>query len=106
MVTIDCTFKSEGKTIKKTAILNSNLTELSKSRKNEATDIIEILDYDVWAIIFDVSDTLQYEVQFMTDVNEVSRTLKPVKAITWRVSEGGIFYISDVQKVNVCFFGK
>ena len=45
---------SDGKVVKKTAIINDSLNELSKSKKNEATDIIEpdTLDYEGWCIFF------------------------------------------------------
>ena len=40
MKTIICKFKSDGKDIKKTAILNDSLTGLSTSKKYEATDML------------------------------------------------------------------
>ena len=43
MKTIRIKFKSNGETIKKTAIFSDDLSELSKSKKNQADDII--IDY-------------------------------------------------------------
>ena len=40
MKTIICKFKSDGTDIRKTAVINDSLDGLSKSKKNEATDII------------------------------------------------------------------
>ena len=41
MKTIICKFKSDGTVIRKTAVINDSLDTLSKSKRNEATDIIE-----------------------------------------------------------------
>ena len=41
MKTIICKFKSDGTVIRKTAVINDTLDALSKSKRNEATDIIE-----------------------------------------------------------------
>lgn len=99
MKTIICNFKSNGENVKVTAVINDALTELSKSKKNQATDIIDdfILEDEEWGIFFEVSDNMGYEIQFKT--NDGQKTLKPVKAITW---EGGAdAVITDVQKVKV-----
>ena len=103
MKTIICKFKSDGKNIKKTAILNDSLTDLSKSKKNEATDILEPGDPGdgLWGIFFDVTETLGYEVNFNFDEEENKRTLKPIKAITWDGSEPDKVTITDVQNVTV-----
>ena len=63
MKTIICKFKSDGKDVKKTAIINDSLDTLSISKKSEATDIIEpdTFDYEEWSIYFEVTDTLAYE---------------------------------------------
>ena len=92
MKTIICKFKSDGKDVKKTAILNDSLTDLSTSKKNEATDILEpgYPGDDLWGIFFEVTETLGYE-----------RTLKPIKAITWDGSEPDKVTITDVQNVTV-----
>lgn len=101
MKTIVCNFLSNGKNIKRTDILTDDLSELSKSKKNQATDIIDdfIAEDDVWIIFFVESETagyeLGYEVQFKVD-KEHCKTLKPVKCVTW---EGGV--ITDAQKVSV-----
>ncbi len=99
MRTIICNFKSNGENVKVTAVINDALTELSKSKKNQATNIIDdfILEDEEWGIFFEVSDNIGYEVQFKT--NDGQKTLKPVKAITW---EGGAdAVITDVQKVKI-----
>ena len=69
MKTIICKFKSDGTDIRKTAVINDSLDTLSKSKKNEATDIIEpdTLDFEGWCIYFEITDTLAYEVMFVYD---------------------------------------
>lgn len=100
MKTIICKFKSEGKDVQMTVILNDELTELSKSKKNQATDIItDFMEEDgEWSVFCDREETekieLGYELVFK--VEEFQQTLKPVKAITW---VGGI--ITDSQKMRV-----
>ena len=103
MKTIICKFKSDGEDIKKTAILNDNLINPSKSKKNEATDIIEpdMLDYEEWSVFFEITDTLGYEVVFEYDRENCVKTLKPVKAITWNGSKPDKVTITDVQNVTV-----
>lgn len=94
---------SDGKVVKKTAIINDNLDELSKSKKNEATDIFEpdTLDDEGWSIYFEISDTLGYEVMFKYAQRVNVKTLKPIKAITWEGPERDKWTITDVQKVSV-----
>ena len=41
MKSIKCTFKSNGEDVTVTAIINDELSELSKSKRNQATDIID-----------------------------------------------------------------
>lgn len=104
MKTIICNFKSDGKDVKMTAILNDNLTDFSKSKKNEATDIMQPEELDnenAWAIFFEVTETLGYEVQFEYDREEDRQTFKPIKAITWDGSEPDKVTITDVQNVTV-----
>ena len=103
MKTVKCTFLSGGKRVRKTAILNDSLVDLSKSRQNEATDIMEpdTLDHEAWGIYFEQSDTLGYEVQFEYDRENGIRTLRPVKAITWNGADPDSVNITDVQKVSV-----
>lgn len=98
MKTIICKFKSEGADIRKVAILNDSLDELSKSKKNEATDIY---DYDIgeWSIYFGVSDTLGYEVDFKCDDETGEKTLVAVRAVTWGGDDAGV--VIDSQLVNV-----
>ena len=94
MKTIICNFKSNGEKVKKTAVINDNLSELSKSKKNEATDIIDdfMTEDNVWIIFFEEN------VQFKVD-KEGNKTLTPVKGITWEGGDDAV--ITDVQKVKV-----
>ena len=100
MKTVKCTFKSNGEDVTVTAVINDALSELSKSRKNQATDIIDdfIREDEIWCLFFEISPSLGYEIQFKVDKNE-AKTLKPVKAITWEGGEDAV--ITDVQKVTV-----
>jgi len=103
MKTIICKFKSDGTDIRKTAVINDTLDGFSKSKKNEATDIIEpdTLDFEGWCIYFEITDTLAYEVMFAYDQENDIKTLKPVKAITWDGSDIDHVAITDVQAVSV-----
>ena len=103
MKTIICKFKSDGKDVKKTAIINDSLDTLSISKKSEATDIIEpdTFDYEEWSIYFEVTDTLAYEVVFKYDQESHIKTLKPIKAITWDGTDIDHVVITDVQKVSI-----
>ena len=103
MKTIICKFKSDGKDVKKTAIINDSLDTLSISKKSEATDIIEpdTFDYEEWSIYFEVTDTLAYEVVFKYDQESHIKTLKPIKAITWDGTDIDNVIITDAQKVSV-----
>ena len=84
MRTILATFKTGGKTIKRTAILNDDLSELGKSKKNQCADIIDdTTDDGYWSLIFFESDTIQYEVELEYDTEEWRKTLKPIKCIVW-----------------------
>ena len=100
MKSIKCTFKSNGEDVTVTAIINDELSELSKSRKNQATDIIDdfIREDEIWCLFFEISPSLGYEIQFKVDKNG-TKTLKPVKAITWEGGDDAV--ITDVQKVTV-----
>lgn len=101
MKTIKFTFKSNGDNITKTAVISDDLSTLSKSKKNEATDINDDFKTDdgIWIIFFEVSDHLGYEVQLMLDSNG-NKTLKGLKAITWE-SEHGDLVITDEQRVKI-----
>lgn len=100
MKSIKCTFKSNGEDVTVTAIINDELSELSKSKRNQATDIIEdfIKEDEVWCLFFEISPSLGYEIQFKVDKNG-TKTLKPVKAITWEGGDDSV--ITDVQNVTV-----
>lgn len=99
MKTIICNFKSNGENVTVTAIINDDLSGLSKAKKNQATDIIDdfMKEDDVWCLFFEVNNTLGYEIQLK--VIDGKKTLKPVKAITWEGGEDAV--ITDVQKVKV-----
>lgn len=100
MKSIKCTFKSNGEDVTVTAIVNDELSELSKSKRNQATDIIDdfIKEDEVWCLFFEMSPSLGYEIQFKVDKNG-TKTLKPVKAITWEGGDDAV--ITDVQNVTV-----
>ncbi len=84
MRTIHATFKVDGKTVKRTAILSDDLSELSKSKKNQCDDIIDdTVDDGYWSLIFYESDTKQYEVELEYDKDEWQKTFNPVKCIVW-----------------------
>ena len=99
MKTIICKFKSDDTDIRKTAVINDSLDTLSKSKRNEATDIIEpdTLDFEGWCIYFEITDTLAYEVMFVYDQENGIKT----KAITWDGSDIDHVAIIDVQTVSV-----
>jgi len=103
MKTIICKFKSDGTDIRKTAVINDSLDGLSKSKKNEATDIIEpdTLDFEGWSIYFEITDTLAYEAMFEYDQENDIKTLKPIKAITWDGSDIDHVAIIDEQTLSV-----
>lgn len=97
MRTIRATFKTDGKTISRTAILNNDLSELSSSKKNQCGDIIDdTTDDGYWSLIFFESDTLQYEVELEYDKEEWRKTLKPIKCLVWDND-----VISDEVKVTI-----
>ena len=100
MKSIKFTFKSNGEDVTVTAIINDELSELSKSKRNQATDIIDdfIKEDEVWCLFFEISPSLGYEIQFKVDKNG-TKTLKPVKAITWEGGDDAV--ITDVQNVTV-----
>ena len=102
MKTLKCKFKSNGEDVKVTAVINDNLTELSNSKKNEATDIIDdfIMEDNVWCLFFEKSDKLGFELQFR--VIDDNKTLTPVKAITWEGGDDAV--ITDVQRFTVAIF--
>jgi len=102
MKTIICKFKSEGLAVKKTAILTDSLDELSKSKKNEATDMMEAGTYNdlkEWSIYFGVSESLGYEVLFKYDRENHTKTLVPIRAVTWGGDDAGS--VVDSQNVSV-----
>lgn len=92
---------SNGEKITKTAVISDDLSSLSKSKKNEATDIIDdfMTEDKTWIIFFEVSDYLGYEVQLKVDGNG-NKTLKGRKAITWE-AEHGEYVLTDEQRVNI-----
>lgn len=94
MRTIKLQFKSNGETIRKTAILTDDLSELSKSKKNQATDMVDFPEDEFWSLIFEESEVISYEVEFKYE--DYCKTLKPIKAITW--CDG---VVDDSQKVKL-----
>ena len=97
MITIKCTFLSEGETIKKTAILSDNLKTLSQSEKNECFEVsIELYNDGFWSIFLEGEPGVQYEIEFVYDLENHQQTLEPIKAITWQDD-----VITDSQSVTV-----
>lgn len=98
MRTIKCTFKSNGEVVKVTAIVSDDLTTLSKSTKNQATDIVgeEWDDYETWSIYF-AGDKADYELHFK--INDDVRTLEPDRAVTWVGEDRSI--VDDSQYFTV-----
>lgn len=101
MKTIICKFKSNGESITTTAIVTDDLSALSKSKKNEATDIIDdfIAENEVWILYFEKNDRLGYEVQLKVD-KDGNKTFKGHRAITWEGSDGDSI-ITDSQSVRI-----
>lgn len=100
MTTIICKFKSEGKDIRKTAILNDTLDELSKSMKNEAYDIyMEDYGGGEWSVFFEGNPGTVYEVVFEFDAENRQKTLKPLRAVTWGGDDTSV--VTDSQLVYV-----
>lgn len=101
MKTLKFTFKSNGEDVKLTAIVSDDLSTLSTSKKNQATDIIDdfIEDDNTWSLFFEITPSLGYEIQLKVNENK-QKTLIPVKAITWEGSEDDSV-ITDVQKVKI-----
>jgi len=98
MRTIKCTFKSNGEVVKVTAIVSDDLTTLSKSKKNQATDIVdeEWNDGKTWGIVF-AGDEADYELHFKMKGHV--RTLEPDRAVTWVGEDRSI--VDDSQYFTV-----
>ena len=96
MRTIKVTFKSEGETIKKTAVINNSLDTLSTGKVNQAYDICEYPEDGFWSVVFEGEQGIIYEVEFKLNRRTMQRTLTPIKAITWKDD-----VISDVQRVKI-----
>lgn len=98
MKTICIKFLSEGKTIKKTAVLTDDLSELSKSSKNQAHDIdLGLSELGTWSLLFEADNGGMYEVAFAYYTVNEQQTLTPEIVITW--SKHGI--ITDEQDFDV-----
>ena len=96
MIALRLSFQSEGKEIRKTAIVTDNLTDLSASKKNQAVDIItNSYEFGYWSIIFEDGDT-QYEIEFEFDINELVPTTNPRRAIRW--GDNGVV---DAERVTI-----
>lgn len=97
MTTIKIQFQSNGETVKKTAIINDSLDELSQSKKNQASFIEDgYIDDGYWSILFDGENDTLYEVEFKYDKENYRKTLEPRIAITW-IDD----IIDDVQTASV-----
>lgn len=80
--TIKIHFKYENRKHTLTAILNDDLT-LSKSRKNQATDVIENFGDDSrWSIVFDIDNGILYEAIMLRDING-DKSMKVDHVIIW-----------------------
>lgn len=101
MRTINCKFKSNGKDIRLTAVISDDLTTLSKSKRNQATDIIDdfMTEEETWIVYFEMNDRLGYEVQLLVN-KEGNKTLKGKKAVTWEGKHGDSV-ITDSQNVII-----
>ena len=93
MKTVTITFKSNGETIKKVAVIKDDLSDLSGSKKNQADTIEEYVEDGFWALCFGIEDSVVYEIEFA--IEDYCRTLTPIKAITW-VDD----VIDDVQPID------
>ena len=83
MVTITIEFEYEGKKHNLKAMLNNSLTELSKSKKNDATEIIDDFgDEDRWSIIFGQYE-LFVEAVMYRDSEDGEKTTSVDYAIIW-----------------------
>lgn len=83
MVTITIEFEYEGKKHNLRAMLNNSLTELSKSKKNDATEIIDDYgDEDRWSIIFGEYE-LYVEAVMYRDSDDGDKTTSVDYAILW-----------------------
>ena len=81
---ITVTFKSGGKTVRKTAIVSNDLKKLSSSARNEAYDMdSECWDDGYWNIWFEGEPGTLYEVQLVYDRENYQKTLLPKQATTW-----------------------
>lgn len=98
MKTLRCTFLSNGEKIKLTAIVSDDLTKLSTSKKNEATDIVDEdwNDGETWGLYFQ-TEKAAYELHFQMKDNV--RTLTPDRAVTWVGEDFGV--VDDVQLLHV-----
>ena len=66
MKSIKCTFKSNGEDVTVTAIVNDELSELSKSKRNQATDIIGELIRDFHHMLTDGDES---QMTFLKKIN-------------------------------------
>lgn len=97
MRTLRISFVVDGKNVLRTAILTNDLSELSKSKKNQCDYILDdsVLE-GFWCLVFNESDTLQYEVEFKYDTDAYLKSIEPVKCIVWESD-----VIADVVKFNI-----
>ena len=96
MIKVTLWFNSEGERIKRVALLKNDMTGLSKSKLNQASDYDTSTWIDgYWFLVFDYNDVSQFEVDFYYNFERHRPMLQPIKAITWRHD-----VIVDVQAVT------
>lgn len=84
MVTIKIEFEYEGKQHNLKAILNNDLSKLSKSKDNDATEIVDDFgDEDRWSIIFGEYDELYVEAVLYRNSESGDKTPDVDYAIIW-----------------------
>lgn len=100
--TIKIRFKFENRKHTLTAILKDNWT-LSKSRKNQATDIIENYGDDSrWSIVFDLDNEIMYEAVMLRDVNG-DKSMKVEYVIIWGGTDRSAILdsVTAISSVNI-----
>lgn len=83
MITIKIEFDYEGKKHALKAMLNNDLSQLSKSKNNDATEIVDDFgDEERWSIIFDQHDGRSLEVVMYRD-SDGEKTVEADYTIIW-----------------------
>ena len=102
MKTLKFKFKSEGKSVCRTAILTDDLQDMSRNKKNQCYETLDDgIEDGYWSLIFEgeQGENVSYEIEMKFDKRNYERTLTPIKAITWDDSDSGV--ILDEQEVSV-----